>query len=251
MSLAIYTRILLIAILLFSPFVVNAQEGDGIVAVGGEMVLRIRTAGSYSSIQQRTDAVNDRLPVILGLNNLSGADVTVQEAGKGNYKILVRNQLLLMVTPEDGKANGISAPQQAENWAAALRRVLPQVSALVNPRAVSDKLQSINGTVFYRQPSALPSGSVLVVRLMDVSHADSPPVVVSEARAPIKTHGPIPFEIKYPPTQIDTTHTYVLDARVSAGGKTRWVGARRYPVLTKGHTKDKVSITLTQAPAGH
>jgi hypothetical protein len=110
-----------------------ARAEDGIVAVGGEFLMRIRAGSTGMTAEQRAQAVTDRLTVILGDALIRPADVRPVTADKKTVKILVKNRLLVTVTPEDGKANGLSAMQQANVWVKQLRSVLPKINARPNP----------------------------------------------------------------------------------------------------------------------
>lgn len=111
---------------------------DGEIAVGGEMLMRIRVPAEGKSIKERADEITDRLPVILGLSALKPTEINTVKADKNTIKIMVRKNLLVTVTPEDGKANGLTTMQQAQSWLKNLRRVLPRVTAQPNPNLRDD-----------------------------------------------------------------------------------------------------------------
>ncbi len=112
------------------------------------------------------------------------------------------------------------------------------------------KAGTITGTVAYRQRIALPPDAVVYVRLEDVSRADAPSILISEARAP--TEGkqvPIPFTLEYDPAKIEESHTYHLRATILTGeGNVLFSTARAYPVLTRGAGRE-VQMMLDARPA--
>lgn len=122
--------LLLLAGLLFLPLPARAQnEGD--IIVGGELLFRIRVGAEGKTVKQRVAEVEDRLPIILGANQILPGDITTAKAGK-SVKIMVKKQLLVTCTPEDGKPNSLSANAQAQIWVKQLRRILPQINASPN-----------------------------------------------------------------------------------------------------------------------
>lgn len=122
----------LMGLLLALPVIADDVK-DGEIAVGGEMLMRIRVPAEGKSVKERADEITDRLPVILGLSQLKPNEISVVKASKNTAKIMVRKQLLVTVTPEDGKANGLTTMQQAQSWLKNLRRILPRVTAQPNP----------------------------------------------------------------------------------------------------------------------
>ncbi|MGH7132772.1 MAG: YbaY family lipoprotein [Phycisphaerales bacterium] len=109
-------------------------------------------------------------------------------------------------------------------------------------------LDKLTGTVTYRQRIALPDDAVVQVRLLDVSRADAPSLVLSEAN--IETKGwqvPVPFVVHYDPAMIDPRLSYAVDAKILVNGQIRWLNTARVRVLTFGAPKDAVEIVVTPA----
>lgn len=138
------TRIALVALLLLcvaltvSP--VRADEGD--IAVGSTLMFKIRVAADGKTIQERVDQVNERLPDILAAKKIKSSDikaVPVDKKKDSNINIMVKDHLLVTVTPEDGKANGFTVKKQAEEWIKSLRKTLPKVNAKPNPNDKTGK----------------------------------------------------------------------------------------------------------------
>lgn len=231
---------LLVGCLLLFAGRVEAQSAD--VAVGGELLFRIRAAAEGKTAQQRADQVTERLPDILGDSNLQASDITLTPDTGGKYKILVKQRLLVTVTPEDGKVNGITAQKQAAIWLAQIQKILPLVNAQPNPNLIGQAPQTISGTVAYRERIALPPNTVAVVRLLDVSRADAPAKVIVQKRITMKGQVPVPFSLTYPLGAIKDSSTYAVDAQLLINGKLRWTSTDRYAVITQGNPRQVAII---------
>ena len=119
---------------------VRADEGD--IAVGSTLMLKIRVPADGKTVQERVDEVNERLPVILGEKKIKPSDikaVPVDKKKDANINIMVKKHLLITVTLEDGKANGQSVKQQADEWVKSLRKNLPKVNAKPNENLQNGK----------------------------------------------------------------------------------------------------------------
>jgi len=95
-------------------------------------------------------------------------------------------------------------------------------------------MAQVTGTVNYRERIALPPSAVVIVRLVDVSRADAPAIVLGEQV--IRTEGrqvPFAFAIAYDPAQIKPQYTYAVQARIEDRGRLRFISDQMYPVLTR------------------
>jgi len=96
------------------------------------------------------------------------------------------------------------------------------------------KMSYVTGTVTYRERIALPPDATITVRLVDVSRADAPAVMLGEqvfqaqGRQP-----PFSFSIPYDPAGIDPRMSYAVQARIEIGGALRFISDQHYPVLTR------------------
>lgn len=115
--------------------------------------------------------------------------------------------------------------------------------------AMSSELDGVlTGSVMYLQRIALPEGSVISVELQDVSRADAPAEII--ATQTITTTGenvPIPFELRYDPTQIESSHTYAVRAQITVDGELRWTSTERYSVLTNDNPTNELTIMVMPA----
>ena len=224
---------------------VPAFAQDGVVAVGGETLFVIKAASGGKTIQQRADAVTDRLPDILGDSTIDSLDIRLVPGKGKDYNIMVKSRLLVTVTPEDGASNKRSAMQQAQFWLNQIRRVLPEVTAQPNANIVRAAPQAVTGTVSYLQRIALPPNATLVVKLLDVSKMDKAAIVVAKKVYTNIGQVPVKFELPFTLSQITSNHTYAVDAEIRYEGKTRWRHKQQYRVITNGSPR-MVEIIMMQ-----
>lgn len=93
----------------------------------------------------------------------------------------------------------------------------------------------VTGTVTYRERIALPPTAVIRVRLVDVSRADAPAIVLGEQIVEVRGKQiPFAFEIPYDPSRIESRHTYAVQARIEVDGRLWFVSDTGYPVITRG-----------------
>ena len=108
-------------------------------------------------------------------------------------------------------------------------------------------LSDLNGTVAYRQRIALPPNAIIEVSLQDVSKADAPAKVLDSVKIPSAGRQvPVPFTLRYDPSQIDERYTYTVSARITVDGVLTWISKTHNPVLTRGAPTDNVEIIVEQ-----
>lgn len=107
----------------------------------------------------------------------------------------------------------------------------------------------VSGTVTYRQRSALPTNSVLTVKLVDVSRADAPSVTINEQR--VETAGkqvPFSFDMAYDRSKIQERNRYAVQAEIrDASGRLLFITDTSYPVITQGNPR---SVEIVVVPVG-
>jgi uncharacterized lipoprotein YbaY/heat shock protein HslJ len=94
----------------------------------------------------------------------------------------------------------------------------------------------VSGTVTYLQRIALPPQAIIEVKLVDVSRADAPAIVIDSVT--FEAGGrqvPFSFELTYDPAQIDDRFTYAVQARITIDGELRFISTRSYQVITRGN----------------
>lgn len=94
----------------------------------------------------------------------------------------------------------------------------------------------VQGTVAYRQRSALPPRAIVEVNLQDVSRQDRAAEIVSTQTIHLKGQQvPISFELSYDSTQIVSNHSYAVQVRILVDGQLRFISTSAYRVITQGH----------------
>lgn len=93
----------------------------------------------------------------------------------------------------------------------------------------------VTGTITYRERIALSPDAVIKVRLVDVSRADAPAILLGEqVFAAGGGQVPFSFEIPYDPAGIDERMTYAVHARIEEGGQLRFITDQHNAVITRG-----------------
>ena len=113
-----------------------------------------------------------------------------------------------------------------------------------NPEPVA----TLNGTVAYRTRQALPAGSVIEVRLADVSRADAPAELL--ARQVIVTSGeqvPIAFALTYSADAIQARRRYVVQATISVDMRVQFRTTTAHIVFENGPPAGPVAIVVEAA----
>jgi putative lipoprotein len=84
------------------------------------------------------------------------------------------------------------------------------------------------------------------VKLLDISRADAPAVVIAEQTIkPAGKQVPIQFELRYDPQRLNERGRYSIQARILEGDKLRLIGSKTYPSMEgSGSRPDKVNIIV-------
>ncbi|CAN5174356.1 hypothetical protein BH10PSE3_BH10PSE3_35780 [soil metagenome] len=96
---------------------------------------------------------------------------------------------------------------------------------------------AVTGTVVWRERIMLPPQTKVIVRLQDVSLADAPARIISEAVIPAQTP-PVAFSLGYDPATISPTARIAVSARVEVDGQLRFINDTHIAVINGGPTKD-------------
>lgn len=94
-------------------------------------------------------------------------------------------------------------------------------------------LPQVTGSITWRERIALSPQAILTVRLIDVSLADAPAIVLGEQIIrPQGTQPPYSFAIAYDAARLRPGHSYAVSARVEEAGRLRFINDTRYSVLS-------------------
>ncbi len=106
----------------------------------------------------------------------------------------------------------------------------------------------VTGTAGYRERMALLPGAEMTIKLVDVSLADAPAVVIDEQVISLDQKSvPVDFELSYDPEKIQENHTYAVQAAIRVKDKLAFITDQVYPVLTRG-APDHVDLLLVRVP---
>jgi putative lipoprotein len=103
---------------------------------------------------------------------------------------------------------------------------------------------TLEGSVWYRQRTALPEGAVVEVSLLDVSLADAPAMVLAQTQIVPTTQVPIAFTLHYAADQILPAHSYALQAKILFGEKLLFISTEHYGVLTRDAPSSGVQVRV-------
>ena len=94
---------------------------------------------------------------------------------------------------------------------------------------------AISGTVTYRQRIALPTNAVIKVKLLDITHPETQPVVIAEQSYNLGLRQvPVPFSLPYDPEKINPKRAYSLSAKITVDNQVWFATETPNPVLTEG-----------------
>lgn len=109
----------------------------------------------------------------------------------------------------------------------------------------SVNMQTVTGSILYRERIALPDDAVVKVTLEDVSLADAPAVILD--RQTFTTEGkqvPFDFQLNYNSLDIDPRHTYSVRAEIHVDNKLRFTTDTMIRVITDVEQTHDVRIQL-------
>ncbi|EHT4940714.1 hypothetical protein VV99796_03275 [Vibrio vulnificus] len=113
------------------------------------------------------------------------------------------------------------------------------------PLVKDQGIQTISGTVFYRERIALPEDAAVTLVLEDVSLADAPAKVIAKHK--FITNGkqvPLLFDLAYDSKKIIANHRYNVRARIEVNGRLRFISDTIVPVITDEVNTHNVEIMV-------
>ncbi|HDY8036901.1 TPA: YbaY family lipoprotein [Vibrio vulnificus] len=113
------------------------------------------------------------------------------------------------------------------------------------PLVKDQGIQTISGTVFYRERIALPEDAAVTLVLEDVSLADAPAKVIAKHK--FITNGkqvPLTFDLAYDSKKIIANHRYNVRARIEVNGRLRFISDTIVPVITDEANTHNVEIMV-------
>lgn len=114
------------------------------------------------------------------------------------------------------------------------------------PIFASEK-KELSGTVAYRERMALPPGAIVDVKLLDVSLADAPAIVLAEVSITPAGQVPVPYTLTYDPAAIQAGHRYALQARIILDEKLLFTTDSHWAVFDGGENKTDLLLKLVNS----
>jgi putative lipoprotein len=106
-------------------------------------------------------------------------------------------------------------------------------------------INTVVGTVSYREKMALTPDAVINIKLLDVSLADVPAITLGELTIDNPGNVPVSFSIDYDPTSIDKRHSYAVRAEIHDRGQLLFTTDKSYPIITQ-NAGNKVDLVLVR-----
>jgi putative lipoprotein len=104
---------------------------------------------------------------------------------------------------------------------------------------------TVDGLVVQRSRNALPPGTVVTVRLLDVSRADAPSVTLAEQRIELGGRQlPVPFSLMVTADRLDARMSYAVAADARLNGQLLMFSTNRHAVITHGAPTGGVAVLL-------
>ncbi len=112
-------------------------------------------------------------------------------------------------------------------------------------KMAEQKIQSVTGTIAYRERILLPDDAKVTVSLQDVSKMDAPSEVISKQQFITNGHQvPLTFDLSYDSSKIQPKHRYTVSARIEVNGKLRFITDTSYGVITDADSTKYVDMRL-------
>jgi putative lipoprotein len=137
-----------------------------------------------------------------------------------------------------------SRPRRSGQWSLLLFIAGCTSTPVVPATGTGTAASRVTGSVTYRERIALPPSAVVAVKLVDISLADAPAVLIAEQV--IRTEGrqvPFEFALDYDVSRILPSHTYAVQVRIEDGGRLLFISDTVNPVITRS-APNRVDIVV-------
>jgi putative lipoprotein len=128
------------------------------------------------------------------------------------------------------------------NYSAEVRVIPIELSSYMEPPPT---FAMVTGTVTIYEDTVLPDDALIEVKLVDVSRADAPALVLASQQ--FFANGrqvTFPFALSYDPAGLPQNGSYSVSARITVGGRLAWISDTRTPVITN----DLMNVDITLVP---
>lgn len=122
---------------------------------------------------------------------------------------------------------------------AGVELILQQVGAVPPGEAY------VTGVLTYLERMALPEDVRALVRLLDITVADAPAIVIDTQTIQNPGQIPIAFSLRYQPSTIIDTRTYSVEGRINdSSGNLMFISTQPYPVITQGRPTIGIEVVM-------
>jgi putative lipoprotein len=136
-------------------------------------------------------------------------------------------------------------PRRLAPWFVASLSIAASACGVV---PIDTSFDSLTGSIVQGDQAPLTPGSVVIVRLEDLSRRDGRVDVLAEQRIEQPVRLPINFRLKYDGGEIDPEHRYVVTASIYAGSQVIYATDIPQNVITDG-TSRRVNLVLERIAA--
>ena len=119
--------------------------------------------------------------------------------------------------------------------------MLPAVLALRGVAANAANA-TIKGTVSFRERMALVPGTMLEVRIVDISPADAPYETIAETRVPAGPGSPMVYTLTFDRALMLAHRSYSLQARIFEGDHLMFMSTKRHPIAAGGPSNTDIVV---------
>lgn len=106
-------------------------------------------------------------------------------------------------------------------------------------------MNTIEGTVWYRERMLLPPGAEVIITLEDVSRMDVKSELIAETRFQPQGGPPWAFTVSYDPAKINDKGRYALRARITADNKLMFTTTEHIPAF-HGDSGQPIEIMVSR-----
>ncbi|MDX1302301.1 YbaY family lipoprotein [Photobacterium sp.] len=121
------------------------------------------------------------------------------------------------------------------------------ITACTNLIQTDTDMSSVEGSLTYAEPVALPDDARITVTLADVSKMDAAAEVIS-SQSFIADGKQVPFifQLDYKLDEVKPNHTYTVSARIEINGKLIFITDTANPVITDPGATNKLNLMLVK-----
>ncbi len=107
-----------------------AAEDTADIMVGGEVVARVREAGTHETVEHRAIAADEAIEEILAAtDDPTSLEVSLEQVD-GMWTIMLNGKSVLSVYPAEAEANGMTPEMLGSIWARQFRNALPDATTV-------------------------------------------------------------------------------------------------------------------------